>query len=151
MVTTVSLSRQMFTQICTKMTDLQSKYQNAFVIIGGDYNDAPNDEIDRIPAKIIPGGRFKCTNFVMDQLNLNDVWRFLNPNTREVTWSNPNRTQSSRIDLWMTTNECLQFIKEITHERAPLTDHKAILMHICGTKLKTLMLEDIGNLITNCY
>lgn len=57
-----SLSKQMFTTICSKIQSLRVKYHSAFVIMGGDFNDAPNDQIDRVPAKAVTGARFKCTN-----------------------------------------------------------------------------------------
>lgn len=66
-----------------------------------------NNQTDRVPARNIKGATFKCTNFVCDKLNLIDVWRFFNPNVNEFTWNNSSRTQKSRIDLWLISNDCL--------------------------------------------
>jgi len=37
----------MFTEILSKIRELQSENKEAFLIIGGDFNDAPNDRLDR--------------------------------------------------------------------------------------------------------
>lgn len=70
----------------------------------------------------------------MYKLNLTDVWRFFHPNENKFTWNNSSRTQKSRIDLWLISNNCLQFTKETSHEYAPFSDHKSIVLHICGSK-----------------
>lgn len=54
----------MFTQLCTKLKELQTKYKDTFLIMGGDYNEAPDDNLDRIPprpgmGKLRPGGRMR--------------------------------------------------------------------------------------------
>lgn len=46
-----SQARTMFTEILSKIKEMQSKNEGAFLIIGGDFNDAPNDRIDRIPSR----------------------------------------------------------------------------------------------------
>jgi len=33
------------------ITGLKKKYKDGYVIIGGDFNDAPDDSIDRFPPK----------------------------------------------------------------------------------------------------
>lgn len=131
-----SLSKHMFLLICKKIKNFTSKYENSHIIMGGDFNDASDDLVDRVPSRIAPGIRFKCTNFVRNELNLTDVWRFFNPNTKEYSWSNLSRTLKSRIDLWMISNQCVQFTKEIMHEYVPFTDHKGVLLHICGTQVE---------------
>lgn len=58
----------MFTQVYTKIKDLHAKYKNAFLIIGGDLNDAPNDLIDRIPERTSQNSQFKVTAFLSENL-----------------------------------------------------------------------------------
>lgn len=125
----------MFVAICSKIQSLRVKYHNAFVILGGDFNDAPNDQIDRVPAKTVNVTRFKCTNYISDELHLTDVWRFFHPNENEFTWNNSSRTQKSRIDLWLLSNNCLQFTKETSHDYAPFSDHKSIMLNMCGSRM----------------
>lgn len=71
-----SQSKILFTYLCTKLTSLKSKYNGAHIIIGGDFNDAPDDLMDRIPARLDQHSRFKSTAFVCEQLSVIVVWRF---------------------------------------------------------------------------
>ncbi len=44
---------EMFKEICDTITHLKKKYKDGFVIIGGDFNVAPDDSVDRFPPKQI--------------------------------------------------------------------------------------------------
>lgn len=148
----VSLAKNLFTQLGYKIEKYKLKFPNSYLIIGGDFNDAPDDHMDRIPPRDNPPVRFKCTSYTMDKLNVVDVWRFLNPNTKEFTWSNTNRSLCSRIDLWLTSTNCLQYIKDVSHSYAPLSDHQVVSLHLGGNinnhshrgywKLNTNLLKD---------
>ena len=41
-----------FNQITSKINDLSHKYPNSYVISGGDFNECPDDAIDRFPQKL---------------------------------------------------------------------------------------------------
>ena len=45
-------AKTMFSQIYSKLKDLQKKYEDAYLILGGDFNDAPDDSVDRIPERV---------------------------------------------------------------------------------------------------
>ena len=64
----------MCTQLCKKLEALKLKYKEAHMILGGDYNDTPNDLIDRVPIRTIQHSRFKSTEFICEQLSVIDVW-----------------------------------------------------------------------------
>ena len=59
----------MCTQLCKKLEALKLKYKGAHKILGGDYNDAPDDFIDRVPARTIQHSRFKSIDFFLFFLN----------------------------------------------------------------------------------
>lgn len=124
----------MFLQLCLKLEAFKNKYKEAHLIIGGDYNDAPDDLVDRVPVRLTPHSRFKSTAYICEQLAIIDVWRFLNPDINEFTWSNVSRSSQSRIDLWLISPSCLQFVAESSHNYAPFSDHKLISIHLAGTK-----------------
>ncbi len=44
---------EMFKEICDTITRLKKKYKDGYVIIGGDFNDAPDDSVDRFPQNIL--------------------------------------------------------------------------------------------------
>ena len=52
MVNGIAQAKTMFTEVYSKLRDLQDKNKDAYLIIGGDFNDAPNDLLDRIPERI---------------------------------------------------------------------------------------------------
>lgn len=128
----ITQAKNMCTQSCQKLEVLKLKYKEAHLILGGDYNDAPDDLIDRVPVRTIQHSRFKSTAFICEQLSVIDVWRYLNSDVKEFTWSN--RSLQSRIDLWFISPSCLQFVTESSHDFAPLSDHKLITVHLVGTK-----------------
>lgn len=129
-----SLAEMMMTHLCSKIQHFQKKYLNSLVVIGGDYNDAPDETLDRIPTRTNVTSKFKSTGYTIDQLTVIDVWRFLNHNAKEYTWSNTNRTQCSRIDLWLMTTDCVQYVKEVCHVHVPFSDHRAIYLALGGQK-----------------
>lgn len=92
-------AKTMCTQLCKKLEALKLKYKGAHTILGGDYNDAPDDLIDTVPIRTIQLSRFKSTAFFCEQFSVIDVWRYLNSDIKEFTWSNANRSLQSRIDL----------------------------------------------------
>lgn len=142
-------ARTMFTEVLSKIRELQSKNKEALLIIGGDYNDAPNDIIDRIPGRVSQSSHFKATQFMSQELSVIDAWRFYSPDCKEFTWSNTRGTLQSRIDLWLTSSSSLQYISEINHSYAPLSDHKLISVHFTGSKESNKKLRGYWKLNNN--
>ncbi len=130
----VAQAKTLFNQIYSKLHSLQDKYKDALLILGGDFNDAPDDAKDRIPERVSHNSQFKATRYLSEKLSVTDAWRFFNPNLKEYTWSNSRCTQQSRIDLWLTSTSCLQYISEVTHCFAPLSDHKMITIFLVDSK-----------------
>ncbi len=105
-----------------------SRYPNILLIIGGDFNIALNGLLDRWP----PSSEKAPSNLItfMQGLNLIDIWREKNDNTKLYTWSNKAETSMSRIDLWLVSS-CLDR-RNITRNivTTPLTDHKAVVLQV---------------------
>lgn len=139
----IAQARTMFSQVLSKIRELQSKNKEAFVIIGGDFNDAPNDRIDRIPGRTSQNSLFEATQFMSQEWSVIDAWHFFNPDCEEFTWSNTSGTLQSRIDLWLTSSSCLQYISKMNHSYTPLSDHKIISIHLTGSKESSK--KDIGS------
>lgn len=73
-------------------------------------NDTPDDLKDHIPIRTGQQLRFKASAFINEQFTTVDVWRFLNPDVKEYTWSNNNRSLCSRIDLWLISPSCMEYV-----------------------------------------
>ena len=101
------------------------------IIIGGDLNVILNGELDRNPPiyKTYQGvTKLKNT---MDMLNLIDVWRTANENSKRFTWrrSKPHLIQS-RLDYFIASNDLYHNLKHIDILPGYRTDHSAITMTI---------------------
>ncbi len=76
-----------------------------------------------------------CTNtnvklkMLMQRFDLIDAWRVKHPHTRAFTWCNNSRSKQSRIDLWL-VSRTLEDNLNTNILSTPLTDHKAIRIHI---------------------
>lgn len=65
-----ALAKTMCMQLCKILEALKLKYKEAQLILGGDYNDAPDDLLDRLPIRTVQHSRFKSTTFTCEQLQL---------------------------------------------------------------------------------
>lgn len=54
-----ALAKNTIVQLTAKLLKLKEKYKEAHLIIGGDLNDAADDLMDRVPARISSSSRFK--------------------------------------------------------------------------------------------
>lgn len=70
-----------------KISRWLSIYPNASIILGGDFNIALNNTLDRSPSmqSLWINPALKC---FMDKFDLIDIWRSLHPNSLLYTWSN---------------------------------------------------------------
>lgn len=65
-------------------------YQDAHLIIGGDLNDAADDQMDRLPSREDPSSRLKAIPYLCEQFNVTGTYRYTHPYQKEYTWSNVN-------------------------------------------------------------
>lgn len=124
----------MFSELSLTLDTLKEKYKDSTIIIGGDFNDAPDDCMDRHPPKSASLSNFKPTSFISDHFLLTDVGRFMNPSVTDYTWSNSSRSLRSRIDFWLMSSQSLQFVSDVSHSHAHLSDHKLISLTLRGSK-----------------
>ncbi len=101
-------------------------YPTDNIVVGGDFNIAPDETHDRHPPKSITSQLNPLVSHFCSSLKLIDVWRYLNPNLRQFSWLRPNATSKSRIDYWLISDNLMLFVKDCAISAAPLTDHCAI-------------------------
>ena len=73
---------------------------------------------------------------LQSELDLVDIWRIKNPQTRSYTRSQKSPTVLCRLDFWLFSNNLCDFINATEIQPAIRTDHAAI----------TLVLGDIGEI-----
>lgn len=122
-----STNSLLFNELEIRIVNLSTKYVNAKIIIGGDFNVVPNDNLDRWPCK---GVKDEVSNNIIsglcNNLGLTDVWRKMNPNKLTYTWQNSDRSLQSRIDFWLISEELTSFVDNVTIDPAIFTDHRSI-------------------------
>lgn len=127
-----SANKTLFSHITQKIIEMQIKYPDSFLILGGDFNECLDNTLDRFPPRSNEALHVNSNNIlsICSSLSLTDPWRFFHPDTQDFTWSNSNLTLKSRIDFFLLSSSALQFVKDVNHSFAPLTDHNQIILKL---------------------
>uniref|UniRef100_A0A096MII7 Endonuclease/exonuclease/phosphatase domain-containing protein n=1 Tax=Poecilia formosa TaxID=48698 RepID=A0A096MII7_POEFO len=106
-----------------------SKYPDSIILIGGDFNIALDNTIDRWPPKQQTSFSANLKNF-MEKFNVVDIWREKFPDDKIFKWSNKIGSRQSRIDFWL-ISKCINKDNIAVNILATtLTDHRAIRISI---------------------
>uniref|UniRef100_A0A8C7XZI9 Reverse transcriptase domain-containing protein n=1 Tax=Oryzias sinensis TaxID=183150 RepID=A0A8C7XZI9_9TELE len=105
-------------------------------IVGGDFNNVPDNNADRCPPRAPDGSNTKLKKF-MEKSDLHDIWRKKNPDVKCFTWRNKAGTNQSRIDFWLVSKNVAIDQIDVNICPTPLTDHKAIVIKIKFTTSKS--------------
>ena len=121
-------------------------------LIGGDFNLTLNPELDRYQSKY---NNYKCMYMVhemMESLQLCDVWRDHNPDTKRYSWYRRYPTLSaSRIDYFLTNVGLSDLVSDIKYSSCTRSDHSLVKITITNNeycrgpgiwKLNTQLLKD---------
>ncbi len=115
-----------FEQLCA-FVDTHALNMNR-IIIAGDFNCTLGND-DRIHVKV--DRSTSSLNDVMVRFNLIDLWRFVNPSSKEFTYIDPScNMRNSRIDLLLCSDTFKSECTESVICQAPTPDHKAVSMVI---------------------
>lgn len=108
------------------LLDLLSNFNFQNTILCGDFNIVMSNDLD-----VISGDHHNLREinnvekFILDH-NLVDVWRFLNNEKKEFTWSRPTPFIARRLDYMFVCNELICKIDNCAHIEVPFTDHKGV-------------------------
>ncbi len=98
------------------------------IIIAGDFNCVV-EKNDRISGKV--DRSTSSLNDLIGEFNLIDLWRFINPFSKECTYIDPSyNMRNSRIDLLLCSDTLKSECTESKICQAPTPDHKAVYMII---------------------
>ena len=87
------------------------------IIMGGDFNCPLNPLVDK------RGG-------ILTELDLLDIWRIKNPETKSFTWSQKSPRIFCRLDYWLISNIFYDLVRSADIIPAVRTDHDAIFLEI---------------------
>ena len=103
-----------------------SRINSHNVLVGGDFNMVMDNVLD-----IIAGNQhdphiveaFKSWSL---RMNLSDVWRSFNLNSKDFTWSRFNPFCARRLDYVFVNSALLPFIADVKHSYIASSDHKLV-------------------------
>ena len=112
-------------------TNLQLKIEslgNSSVIIGGDWNVPLNYSMDTLNYMHKNNEKAqKQIHFMMEQLDLVDSFRELNPDIKRYTWRGPAKKQA-RLDYFLISSHLHSFINESNTVIAYRSDHSPVYL-----------------------
>uniref|UniRef100_A0A3Q2ZQW8 exodeoxyribonuclease III n=1 Tax=Kryptolebias marmoratus TaxID=37003 RepID=A0A3Q2ZQW8_KRYMA len=132
-----AMNSKFFEELGVMIKHWKLKYSTDQVILGGDFNVAPDGSIDRLPSR----GQHHIYNDIFVNLisntNLTDCWRIRNPISRQYSWFNPSGNgQCSRLDYWIIPHNMVNNISNCEMSVAPLTDHCSVTLFLSLNKSK---------------
>ena len=119
-----------FNELYRKLCNLKTLHANADLVVGGDFNCAVDNKIDR---RYTDKRNFKKHDvgtkeleLLKNNLNLEDVWRRRYPKLKRYSYFKPNSKIASRIDFWLVEKTLDPFITSTSIKHAVRTDHASI-------------------------
>lgn len=124
-------NRVMMASLGSCINNWKITFMTEKVIIGGDFNIAPDSWLDRKPHRgQHPEYDDILTNLCMSTHTV-DYWRISNPTSVKYTWTNSaDSNQCSRLDYWLTSHTICKDILKCGISVSPLTDHCMIELSI---------------------
>lgn len=101
------------------------KYPPALLLLGGDFNETMDNNLDRWPPRNYGPFNSNLKSFT-ERFDLVDIWREKFPHVRQYTWCNKDLSRQSRIDFWLISRCLADADLSVTIDPSPLTDHTAI-------------------------
>ena len=118
-----------------KMLQTENLDSEDNVICRGDFNCPLNPNLDKkggvmVPRKMVIDN-IEC---FQNELDLVDIWRIKNPQTRSYTWSQKSPQIFCRLDYWLISNNLQDFMDSAAITPALKTDHAAIELVLTNSR-----------------
>uniref|UniRef100_A0A3P8UB30 exodeoxyribonuclease III n=1 Tax=Amphiprion percula TaxID=161767 RepID=A0A3P8UB30_AMPPE len=119
-------------------TDLE-EYKCPLTLLGGDFNCSLDHKLDRTPTDAHKANMGTSLVKMLDDVNLIDIWRTLNPSVRDFTfYSNPHNSYS-RIDYFFIPPQITGQVNTCSIGSIHISDHAPVYleMNICDVTAST--------------
>ena len=107
----------------SKLLATISSFSINYRIIGGDFNSTINPNVDQSTPRLNPSRKSARLMELCNDLELFDVWRVLNPRTRDYTFFSRPHKVFSRIDFFFTSRMIVDRSKACIIGTQTLSDH----------------------------
>lgn len=110
---------------CIKKTKVEE------IIIGGDWNLVMDFNLDTLNYKHLNNEKARERVLEMtENLELADIWRELNLDTKRYTWRRTSPTQQSRLDFFLLSNSLSSYVTNVDIMPGYKTDHSIITVNL---------------------
>ncbi len=116
--------------IVLNVSNLKLKYPSAFILFGGDFNEAPDLVDDRFPPRTVSNSTNPLIGTLCQRLNLIDAHRYLHPDNHMYTWFKSDFSQKSRIDLWLISDSLISYLTSAEISPSPFHPHQQIMQQL---------------------
>ncbi|KAJ0011600.1 hypothetical protein NQD34_012575 [Periophthalmus magnuspinnatus] len=116
-------------QFFDRLTKIMLELPSFKFIVGGDFNAVVDPSLDRssLSQNLDQKRASEALKCWANETGLVDLWRMLNPGTRDYTHRSARHKSFSRIDYLFTSRNCFQNVSKVTHNPFALSDHKALI------------------------
>jgi hypothetical protein len=124
-----------------EVEEILMEYSEHNIIVGGDLNDHFIPHLDKYNCKpkTVETDYVKSWKVICDELNITDIWRTLNPNTRRYTWrqgSSITRLKQSRIDYWLVSAHLMYDLTNVDILASNRSDHSILTIDFFKNETK---------------
>ena len=112
------------------LKNLISDIPNSSIIMAGDWNVVQDFNLDTVNYK--SKNNIKSNEQILEMknsLDLVDIWRSLNPETKRFTWRGPNKKQS-RLDYFLISTDFEPFVKKADIDVSYRSDHSPVYLSL---------------------
>ncbi len=137
-----TLNRKFFSSLRRMIERRKGLYSTEKIVIGGDFNLAPDLWLDRLPPKGQSHNYDETMAEFTSQLNLVDYWKVKHPYTSQFTWFNSaSNGQCSRLDYWLISNNFISDVPNCEISASPLTDHCMVTLSLQYQRIESKVIS----------
>ena len=107
--------------------------QDKNLIIGGDFN-LYMTRLDKDDMVYKPNKSCDLLTSYMDDYNISDIWRTLNPDIKRYTWRRCHPIIQSRLDYWLVSSELIYNVQSCDIKPSIKTDHSLITLKLISNQ-----------------
>ncbi|KAF7641859.1 hypothetical protein LDENG_00270150 [Lucifuga dentata] len=113
------------------LASILAKEAKGTIILGGDFNCALDMKLDRLSSEHGSSSKkSQAIKHMLEELGLVDIWRAMNPRTKDFTFLSNVHGTYSRIDLICISKQDLHKIENCTIEPITLSDHGPVRLKL---------------------